>query len=182
VLGASFFLLRTKEREARTTMEYGLIPMLMTQIAGGAGASTLDRMKPEWTLNVGGKQTGFGMPDPDPASVQIAPGALAAVALAAVVAFLPGGTGKSAPTWKLVLANLAGGGIVYEGVKIAETEIIPRVQGTQPQTAPGMPPGATQGMPAMRAGGGFGLYAMRAANPYSHYQIQQGLGALRAVA
>jgi hypothetical protein len=159
-----------------------LIPMLITQIAGGAGASTIDRMKPEWTLNVGGKTTGFGMPDPDPASVQIAPGALASIALAAVVAFLPGAKGATAPTWKLILANLAGGGLVYEGVKIAETEIIPRIQGTQPQTVPGMQTPVNQGMPAMRAGGGYGLYAMRAANPYSHYQIQQGLGALRAVA
>lgn len=159
-------------------MAMDLIPMLLTQIAGGAGASTLDRMKPEWTLNVGGKTTGFGMPDPDPASVQIPPGAIGAVALAALVAFMPGGKGASAPTWKLILANLAGGGLVYEGVKLAETEIIPRVQGAQ---QPALPPGTQGGyMPAMRANGGAGLYAMRAANPYSHYQIQQGLQALRA--
>lgn len=157
-------------------MALDLIPMLITQIAGGAGASTLDRMKPEWTLNVGGKQTGFGMPDPDPASVQVSPGALAALGLTALVAFLPGGKGKDAPTWKLILANLAGGGLVYEGVKLAETEILPRFQGASP--TPPLPPGVN-GMPAMRAGGGFGLYALRASNPYSHYQIQQGLAAMR---
>lgn len=146
----------------------GLAGTILTQIAGGAGAATLDRMKPEWTLNVGGQHTGFGLPDPDPASVQITPGALASVGLLVGLALV----GKGPAPVRAALANLAGGALVVEGVKLAESEIIPRIQGQQPGV---LPPGAvaTKGLPQRMAGMGYAY--MNRGNPYGHYQIQSAL-------
>lgn len=144
----------------------GLAGAILTQIAGGAGAATLDRMKPEWTLNLGGQHTGFGLPDPDPASVQVPPGALASLGLLAALAF----TGKGPAPVRMALANLAGGALVVEGVKLAESEIIPRIQGQQPGALP-PPPGATHGLPQRMVGLGY----VARGNPYQAYNVAAAL-------
>lgn len=144
----------------------GLVGSILTQVAGGAGAATLDQMKPEWTLNIGGQHTGFGLPDPDPASVQIRPGALASLGLLAGLAFV----GKGPPAVRSALANLAGGALVVEGVQLAKEEIIPRIQGQQPGALP-PPPAAMHGLPQRMAAMGY----MARGNPYGHYQIQSAL-------
>lgn len=143
----------------------GIVGSILTQVAGGAGAATVDSMKPEWTLNIGGQHTGFGLPDPDPASIQIPPGALASIGLLAGLAVVS----KGPPAVRLALANLAGGALVYEGVKVAQTEIIPRFQGA------GGGGGKTAGVgafPPMQVP--MMAYANRG-NPYGHYNIQSAM-------
>lgn len=162
-----------------------LIPQLLTQIAGGAGASALDKMKPEWVLNVGGTKTGFGV-EGTPDGIAITPGAMASIALAALLAFMPGkAMGPAAPTWKVLLANLAGGGLVYEGVKLAEQEIIPRIETAMGKPlGPAAPPALMYGVNGVP---GYGFSAPFRAMPYvghlpeqaqrgyTQYEIQQGL-------
>jgi hypothetical protein len=119
--------------------ELGLLPALGLQITGGAGAAMLDRAKPDWTYHVGGAA--------DPNSVAITPGAMGAAALALLLALSGGGTSKV----KLALGNLAGGALVYEGVKLAEQQVIPRIEAyMSPTAAPQVPAGtapATHGLP-----------------------------------
>jgi len=143
----------------------GLVGQILTQVAGGAGAATLDAMKPEWTLNLGGQHTGFGLPDPDPASIQIPPGALASMGVLAALAI----TGKGPAPVRLALANLAGGALVVEGVKVAQTEVIPRIQGQQPGSLPAGAP--VHGLPPQMVA----MNYMARGNPYGHYRIQSAL-------
>jgi hypothetical protein len=144
-----------------------LLAQLATQIAGGASAAALDRAKPEWTRHVGASATSAG--------VAITPGAMAAVGLALVLALLPGSAGSAtAPMWKKIAANLAGGGLVYEGVKIAELEVLPRIQTAPapPQIAPTPLPAATHGV------GNLPYYG----HTITDYELAQALGSYRRAA
>lgn len=125
-----------------------LIQTLLTQVAGGAGAAAIDRYKPEWTYHVGGQVSGWGNAG-DPSGVSITPGLMGAVGLTALLAFLPGKiTGGEGKGWKLFAANLAGGALVVEGVRLAEAKVVPYIEqqmGVAPPTA-GLPPGGAHGV------------------------------------
>lgn len=114
-----------------------LLPKLLTNIAGGAGAAALDRYKPEWTQHVGG--------------VAITPGAMAGVGVALALALklpIPG---------KEILAELAGGALVVEGVKLAEDQVLPMLGIS---AAPGHP------SDQMGAGAAATVHGL----PYGHYR------------
>lgn len=146
---------------------------IATQVVGGAAASYLDQTKPEWTQHVGG--------------VAITPGAIAAAGVMLGLAFLPGGSGATAPAWKLVLANLAGGAFVYEGVKLANEQILPMLQGHTAalQYPPGtvLPNGqVVQGMPYVGAAPQLGYPGWRSPSAWTDYQVQQGYAGWRNAA
>lgn len=145
-----------------------LLPQLVTQIVGGGGAAYLDRAKPQWTKFVGKSATSPG--------VAVTPGAMAAVGTAVLLAVLPGKAGgATAPMWKQLLANAAGGALVYEGVKLAEHEIIPRIESAMhPAAAPGAPaPAAFMAPP--------GVYGMpQYGSQVSDQDLRQTLAQYRA--
>ena len=173
-----------------------LIASLLTQVAGGASAAALDRYKPEWTYHVGGQVSGWGAAG-DPAGVAITPGLMASVGLVALLAFLPGKiTGGEAKGWKMFAANLAGGGLVVEGVRLAEAKVVPYIEQQLGVSAPGaLPPGTpvTHGYPRALA---YGMampyvghvpanqpsYMHRTPGALTQYEIQQNLAQLGRVA
>lgn len=167
-------------------MAADLIATLLTQVAGGAGAAALDRYKPEWTYHVGGTVSGWGAAG-DPSGVSITPGLMASVGLAALLAFLPGKiTGDQSKGWKLFAANLAGGGLVVEGVKLAEQKVVPYIEqqmGVSPPGVHGYPRALAYGM-AMPYVGNVPApsYMQRGANDLTQYEIQQNLAQLGRVA
>lgn len=169
-----------------------LIASLLTQVAGGAGAAAIDRYKPEWTYHVGGTVSGWGAAG-DPSGVSITPGLMASVGLVALLAFLPGKiTGGEAKGWKLFAANLAGGGLVVEGVRLAEAKVVPYIE-QQLGVSPPVPQ-ATHGYPRALA---YGMampyvgnvpaqnqpsYMQRTPGALTQYEIQQNLAQLGRVA
>jgi len=143
-----------------------LIAHLATMTAGGIGAAAIDRAKPEWTRHVGASATSPG--------VAITPGAMIAVGLAVVLAILPGRAGEAAPMWRKVAANLAGGGLVYEAVKIGELEILPRFQKKEVAGVGALPGGVA--VPGLQAG--FPHYG----HTVTDWELQQNLANYRRAA
>lgn len=139
-----------------------LLPTLLSQITGGVAASYVDRAKPEWTRHVAG--------------IAISPGAIASIGTAIALALLPGSIAGS--TVKSVLANMAGGGLVYEGVKLAEAEILPRLPAGFPGST-ALPAGASPMMMTAGAGAMF-PYAYRPMA--TDYELQQALARYRRAA
>ncbi len=97
-------------------------PQLLTQVAGGMIASYVDKKKPEWTKTL--------MPT-SAHPVTITPGLMGAAAVLAAAAFripLPG---------KAILNQLAGGALIYEGVKLGDEQVTTRlvVGGVLPSTS-----------------------------------------------
>lgn len=151
--------------------EMGLLPSLLTQIVGGAGASAVDRYYPNLTWRVGASPTDPG--------VSITPGAMAAVGTAVVLAVLPGKA--SASMAKLFFANLAGGALVYEGVKLAEDQILPRLEG-RPVGMSALPGGAPGTLPPATQGVGAHLYPYAYRPTATDYEIQNALAHYRRAA
>jgi hypothetical protein len=123
-----------------------LFTQLALQVAGGAAASYADR---EWGP---AHNQHF---DIGTTRIEITVGAMGAIAGALLLALgvpLPG---------RVVLANLVGGALVYEGTKLAETKLLPLLEGT---TAP-QPP--VLNAPAVQGYGAFGY-----GNPYPSYAVQ----------
>jgi hypothetical protein len=148
-------------------------------------------MKPEWTLHVGGTKTGFGA-DGSPDGVSVSPGALAALATIGLLAITPGkSAGAGANMYKAAAAHFAGGALVYEGVKLAEQQVLPRLEGAMSPSVPAgaLPPGTpvTAGMPyGFQANAPYmGItarhYGWRSPNAYTNYEIQSALAQYGAV-
>lgn len=166
-----------------------LIATLLTQVAGGAAAAAVDRYKPEWTYHVGGTVSGWGAAG-DPSGVSITPGLMASVGLVALLAFLPGKiTGGEAKGWKMFAANLAGGGLVVEGVRLAEAKVVPYIE---QQLGVSAPVQATHGYPRALA---YGMampyvghvpnqpaYMQRNAGDITMFEIQQNMAQFGRVA
>ena len=130
-----------------------LLGTLATQIAGGAAASYADREFPQYAQKIPGTD------------VTVSVGALASLGVAVGLAILPGKTSSS--MWKQVLANMAGGGLVYEGTKLAEQQLLPMLSSSQP--TPVLPPAvATAGLFPPGYGAGYGM---------TDYELSRALGA-----
>lgn len=148
-----------------------LFAHLATMTIGGIGAAAVDRQKPEWTRHVGASATSPG--------VAITPGAMGAVGLALLLAILPGKGGEAAPMWRKIAANLAGGGLVYEAVKIGELEILPRIQTLTPAAPPGQLGAATApALPATQGVGNIPYYG----HTVTDWELQQNLANYRRAA
>jgi hypothetical protein len=110
---------------------------LLGMIAGATAAIWLDR---EYTGEYGQK-----IKISDTNTLTITPGAMASAALALGAAFMPGSS-------KIVafFGGLAGGGLVYEGAKLAEDQVLPLLG--SPKTVPSTSISTTAPVPAMAAG------------------------------
>jgi hypothetical protein len=106
-------------------------------ILGATAAIWIDR---EYTAEYGQK-----IKISDTNTLTITPGAMASAALALGAAFLPG-MGK----WSALLAGFAGGGVVYEGAKLAEDQILPLLG--SPKTVPSTSVTSAAPVAAMAAG------------------------------
>ncbi len=150
--------------------EMSLFTQLLTQMAGGGAAAYVDQAKPEWTKHVGASATSPG--------VAITPGAMGSLGLAVFLAFMPS-KGGSTPMWKTVLANMAGGGLTYEGARLLVDEVIPRIKKAASPKTPlpaGVPPAVT-GIPYYGAMGQGGF------NPQVHeYELRQAMQQFRRAA
>ncbi len=146
-------------------MATNLVASLLTQIAGGAGAIALDQAKPDWAYPIPGTGAAATATTPARAPIVVTPGAMAGLATAAVLAFMPKASGESAKMVQRVAADLAGGAIVAEGTMLATNTIVPAIKGLlgvqqgMPVPAPLMAGvyGLPQGQPSVEAVQALGL-------------------------
>src|SRR5215470_16545935 len=111
---------------------------LLGMIAGATAAIYIDR---EYTAQYGTK-----VKLSDTNTLTITPGLMGSAALALGAMFLPGGK-----AWVAALVGVAGGGLVYEGAKLAEDQILPLLG--SPKTVPSTSAlNAGAAVPAMAAG------------------------------
>jgi hypothetical protein len=79
----------------------------------------------------------------------------------------------TASTAKAIAANLAGGALVAEGVKLASEKVLPMLDGSSAATS-APPMAVTHGMPFGHNAPQMG-YAWRHPNAYTNYEIQSAL-------
>ncbi len=127
---------------------------LLGMVAGATAAIWIDR---EYTA-----QYGQRIKISDTNTLTITPGAMASAALALGAAFLPGGSRVVA-----FAAGLAGGGLVYEGAKLAEDQVLPLLG--SPKTVPSTSLSSAAAVPAMSAGFRRGIPSWQTRQTLRHF-------------
>lgn len=119
-----------------------IVPALVSMVAGGVGAAVLDRAAPQLTWDAG--------------PVAVPPGASAAGLAIVALAFTGAGEGTNGSgktTARNVVAGMALGAGVYEGVKMIDEEALPLVPGLPGYVPPTQTGTAATGGRHRRVGG-----------------------------